>query len=229
MGRLASRRKCILGRKMLFAFACGCGSRFMMFHARPLPKPKSEVQQTWLQQVRCALLWNTSNHIYQTMNFVQQMLCSIHVSTKNAVCVNWGLNSLCRWPQFRHHQRRQGDASSLCAMDVCLKGRYLRQVYNNTLLKWAKWSMQQSSLCGALASQEAGTKIMTVLAHVPCAVCPKAAARWNTKRRRLRNWLFKNLMVPSWMVGSCMWLVEQLQDSVTQIIFKHSPFSWAAG
>lgn len=36
MGRLASRRKCILGRKMLFAFTCGCGSRFMMFHARPL-------------------------------------------------------------------------------------------------------------------------------------------------------------------------------------------------
>lgn len=87
IGRLASRRKCILGRKMLFAFACGCATRFMMFHARPLQKPKSEVQQTWLQQVRCALLWNTSNHICLTMNFVQWMLCSVYVSTKKGLSV----------------------------------------------------------------------------------------------------------------------------------------------
>lgn len=265
IGRLASRRKWIRGRKMLFAFACGCATRFMMFHARPLQKPKSEVQQTWLQQVRCALLWNTSNHICLTMNFVQWMLCSVHVSTKKGLSV-WiedstvfvgGLNfdttsegramrPVCvPWTFFCTVQSNSNPAEQLpselwtvyswtlygfaMAYEICRDGICAR--FTTTLCSCGRSDLCSNLHCeGHWQAKRPGSKwIMTVLAHVPCAVCAKAAARWNTKRRRLRNWLFKNLMVPSWMVGSCMWLVEQLQDSVTQITFKQSPFSWAAG
>lgn len=176
-------------------------------------------------------LWNTSNHIYQTMNFVQQMLCSVHVSTKNALCVRIE-DSTVFVGGLNFDTTSEGRAMRpVCVPWTCVWKDGICARFTTTLCSSGRSDLCSNLHCeGHWQAKRPGSKwIMTVLAHVPFAVCAKAAARWNTKRRRLRNWLFNNLMVRSWMVGSCMWLVEQLQDLVTQITFKQSPFSWAAG